>query len=288
LTEAFWSADTARHDEVRAEVAANLVFVVGYQQSRFAEARRWATAAESVLNRMGGHDLLRAWLCNDLGAVIEMEGHREEALKLHRQAIMLKEQVLGKRHPDVAISEANLAIALHSMGQHEEALQHLEKSIAIEKDGLGAGHPDLALQLNNRGEILRMLGRYGDARASLEQARSIWERELGPDNAWLAYALTGIGETLLAEGRANEALVPLARALKIRQAQDSDAAHQGETMFAYARALWDSNRDHNRAIALGEDARSFYERTPAKDKLREVEAWLRNVRDKRPPRLAQR
>ena len=70
LTEAFWAADASRHDEIRAEVAANLVYVVGYQQGRFAEARRWATAAESVLQRMGGHDLLRAWLLNDLGGCL--------------------------------------------------------------------------------------------------------------------------------------------------------------------------------------------------------------------------
>jgi eukaryotic-like serine/threonine-protein kinase len=288
LTEAFWAADAARHDEVRAEVAAHLVFVVGYQQGRFAEARRWATAAESVLSRMGGHDLLRAWLCNDLGAVLEMEGRKDQALRLHRQAITLKAKVLGERHPDVAISEANLAIALNATGENEEALQHLEKAIAIEKEGLGAGHPDLALQLNNRGEILRLLGRYGDSRASLEQARNIWERELGSESALLAYALTGIGETFLAEGRANDALLPLARALKIRQAQDPDPARQGETTFAYARALWDSNRDQRRAVALADEARTLYARTPAKDKLNAVEAWLQKVRDTRPPRIAQR
>ena len=49
LTEAFWVADASRHDEVRAEAAANLVFVVGYQQRRFAEGAAWATSAKRVL-----------------------------------------------------------------------------------------------------------------------------------------------------------------------------------------------------------------------------------------------
>jgi serine/threonine protein kinase/tetratricopeptide (TPR) repeat protein len=277
LTEAFWAADAARHDEVRAEAAAHLVFVVGYQQGRFSDARRWATAAESVLNRMGGHDLLRAWLFNDLGAVVEMEGKKDEALQLHLKAISLKTKVLGERHPDVAITEANLAIALNSVGKNEEALEHLDKAIDIEKEGLGAGHPDLAMQFNNRGEILRLLGRYGEARASLEQARNIWERELGSDNALLAYALTGIGEAFLAEGHANESLVPLARALTIRQTQDPDSARRGETSFAYARALWDSNHDRKRALALAEEARRLYERTPSKEKIDEIDGWLRAV-----------
>jgi len=289
LTEAFWEADASRHDEVRAEVAAHLVFVVGYQQGRYAEARRWATAAESVLNRMGGHDLLRAWLFNDLGAVIEMEGDKEEALRLHRQAIALKERVLGAHHPDVATTEANLAIALNGMGKNEEALVHLEKAIAIEKEGLGEGHPDLARELNNRGEILRLLGRYREARAALEQARQIWERELGSESALVAYALTGIGEAFVAEGRANEALVPLARALKIRQIHDADPARRGETGFAYARALWDSNRDRTRALALAEEARTLYATTAAKDKVGAIDTWLRKAgEDRPPPRIARR
>src|SRR5439155_803684 len=39
MVEAFWLADAARHDEVRAEAATNLVFVVGYQQRHFDDAQ---------------------------------------------------------------------------------------------------------------------------------------------------------------------------------------------------------------------------------------------------------
>ena len=95
LTEAFWAADSSRHDEVRAEVAANLVYVVGYQQARFEEARRWATAAESVLQRMGGHDLLRAWLLNDLGRVLQLQGDKDAALRLNLQSLALEGQGAG-------------------------------------------------------------------------------------------------------------------------------------------------------------------------------------------------
>jgi tetratricopeptide (TPR) repeat protein len=279
LTEAFWTADASRHDEVRAEVAANLVFVVGVQQARFAEARRWATATESVLNRMGGHDLLRAWLLNDLAAVLQAQGDNDSALRLNLQALSLKEKTLGNRHPDVAISEANLAIALTELKRYDEALGHVERAVAIDREGLGSGHPDLAQQLSNRGEILRLLDRYVEARAAFEQARAIWERELGPDSALLAYPLTGIGETYLAEGEANRALVPLARAFKIRQTQDPDRSRRAETKFAYARALWNSNRDRSRARALGEEARADYAEAQSRDKLVPVEEWLRRTNE---------
>src|SRR4029079_2258980 len=39
LTDAFWTADASRHDEIRAETAALLVHIVGYLQSRYQEAQ---------------------------------------------------------------------------------------------------------------------------------------------------------------------------------------------------------------------------------------------------------
>ena len=278
LTEAFWTADASRHDEVRAEVAATLVYVVGYQQARIDEARRWGTAAEAVLQRMGGHQLLRAWLLNDLGAALQRHGDKESALRLNVEALALKGKALGSRHPDVGVSEGNLAIALTELGRNDEALVHTDRAISIVQEGLGAGHPDLANQLSNRGEILRFLGRHAEARSSFERARSIWERELGAENSLLAYPLTGIGATYLAEGDAANALVPLSRAFKLRRAHDTDPSRRAETSFALARALWDSGRDYARARTLAEEAKNAYASTSgSRDQLVEVENWLRRV-----------
>jgi serine/threonine protein kinase/tetratricopeptide (TPR) repeat protein len=285
LTEAFWAADSSRHDEIRAEVAANLVFVVGYLQGRFDDARRWATAAESVLQRMGGHDLLRAWLLNDHGAVLQKQGEKQAALRLNLE---LKKRVLGNGHPDVSISEGNLAIALSGLGRFEEALTHIDNAVAVARHGLGEGHPDLALHLYNRGEILRSLGRPAEARAAFEKARSIWERELGSENVFVAYALTGIGQTYLDED-VNQALVPLERALKIGASEPPDSLHRAETNFALARALWTAHRDRARARVLAEEARATYAKVPVTDELAEVEAWLRHVPgDAASPHLARR
>src|SRR4029453_19149712 len=51
FNEAFLTAEASRHDEVRAEAAAILVYVVGYQQGRFQEGRRWAKLADAILQR---------------------------------------------------------------------------------------------------------------------------------------------------------------------------------------------------------------------------------------------
>ena len=276
LTEAFWAADASRHDEIRAEVATLLVYAVGYQQARLVDAQTWAKTADAVLRRMGGHELLQAWLLNDLGAVYVFHGHREDGLKANLDAVAMKEKALGPDHPDVGVSEDNVAIALAEVGRNQEALGHVDRSIELLEGGLGAGHPDVAIAHSNRGEILNALGRFAEARQAFEAARVIEERELGLDAVNLAYPLTGIGVSYLLEGNPASAIVALERALKIRQSQESDPAKRSETQFALARALWESNRDRARARNLAEEAKAGYAKPITKAKLAEVEGWIRS------------
>jgi eukaryotic-like serine/threonine-protein kinase len=276
LTESYLAADACKHDEVRAQDATNLVWVVGYLQGRYDEAQRWAKNAEAVLERLGGHEQLRAWLLNNLGGIYELKGEGDAALKAQQEALQLKEKALGREHPDVGASEGNLAVVLEALGRSQEALEHVDRSIEILESGLGAGHPELATQLSNRGEILNALGRYRDARASFEKARIVWERELGLDNRNLAYALTGIGISDIAEGDASSAIVPLERAFKIREEHENDLARRAETRFALARALWEAGRDRARARGLAEQARDGYAKAVVKPKLAEVQSWLRS------------
>jgi tetratricopeptide (TPR) repeat protein len=276
LTESFWVADSSRHDEVRAEAAANLVFVVGYRQARFEEGHRWATAADSILERIGGHDVLRAWLLNDLGLVHHLEGDEDRAVQAMRRALAVKEKALGPDHPDVSRSEVNLGMFLQALGKHQEALAHLNRARAAEEKTLGRSHPEVAVALVNTGEILSALGRNLEARHAYERAGAIWEAELGPNHLDLAFALTGIGLSYLADGNASAALVPLERAHEIRQAQEKQLATRAETSFALARALWESRRDRARARTLAELAKADYVSAPSgARKVAEVENWIR-------------
>jgi serine/threonine protein kinase len=274
LVEAFLLADESRHDEVRAEAATHLVFLVGYQEGRLEEGHRWAERARAVLRRLGGHELLQAWLRNDLGCVYDLQGNKEAAVRAISEGLAIKERALGAQHPDVGASEGNLGLALQGIGRSEEALMHLDRSIQILEKGLGPGHPDLALQLSNRGETLSALGRYPEAHANFQRALSIWEKELGSGNLDLAYGLTGLGMTFLAERRPNDAVDSLERAFRIRSTLEAEPSRRADTAFALARALRDSNRDRKRARDLALQARDDYTKASASSKAKEVEQWM--------------
>jgi eukaryotic-like serine/threonine-protein kinase len=275
LSEAFRLADASRHDEVRAEVATNLVYVVGNQEGHFDDAIRWSETASAVLQRLGGHELLHAWLANNLGCASWVHRQDESAVAYLQKGSDLKQRLLGNDHADVAMSEGNLGAVLQGMGRNEEALSHADHAIAIFMKTLGPRHPLVAPAFTTRGEILNALGRYQQARESFEQAAKIWEQELGPNAPALASALTGISVSYLGEKRPLNAIVPLERAQTVRNGQEVDASDRAATSFALARALSDSGRDQARARRLAQEAKADYSRAAMATEVGVVDAWLR-------------
>jgi serine/threonine protein kinase len=278
LTEAYLAAETSKHDEARADAARGLLWGVGFLNGRHVEGQRWAQQAEAILRRLGGHELMQAWLLNDLGGLYGLMGDKDAMLRAVKEALLLKEKTLGSAHPDVGLSEGNIAYSLHEMGRSGEALEHVDRSLAILRAGLGTAHPEFAIQLSNRGEILNALGRFAEARSSFEGAMKILQRESSDDDRNTAYALTGFGITLLAIGEARSAVAPLERAMAIREKAEPDIVKRSETKIALARALWDSATDRSRARLLAESAREGLSGTPETEKRREVETWLSDHR----------
>ena len=276
LIEAVHFADASRHDEVRAEAAATLVFVTGYQERRVDEARRWSDTTSAILQRLGGHDLLRAWYLNDLGCAYFGGGDDEAGVRTLKDALALKQSVLGPEHPDVGLSNGNLAFVLERMGRNEEALSFVERAIAIEGKKLGLRHPSLAMQFDNRGEILNALGRPQEAKLSFEEAIAIWERELGPDDVTLASPLTGLGVSYIRDAKPMNAIGPLERAIRIRTDHDGDPVDQANTYFDLAQALWSAGREQVRARHLAEEARAGFAKAARQKDLAAVELWLRD------------
>ena len=102
----------------------------------------------------------------NLAAIAHRRGDLEEAERLHRRALAIKEATLGGDHPELAITLANLATTLRA-----------------------AGRPDEAVPLDRRAHAL--LDRAASSpitrrwRSSEKPAlmRAVWLREFGPPSA---------------------------------------------------------------------------------------------------------
>jgi tetratricopeptide (TPR) repeat protein len=284
LLDGFWTAEAARDDEIKAEIAAYEIDALGYRQSQYAEADRWVRQTQATLRRLGGHERMQAWVETNIGGLANLQGKFPEALRAFQRALAIAEKALRPDDPDVARPLGNLAMALSDNGRPAEALAQNQRALDIFRKAYGPGHPEVALHLSNRGEILNALGRWAEARAAFAGALGIWGRELPPDHPYLAYPLNGTGESLLGEGSPERALPPLERALAIRERGERDPARVAETGFALARALWDSGEDHGqdraRALALAAAAKRAYQPLPPwREKAEIVGRWLAARRD---------
>ncbi|HET6148975.1 MAG TPA: serine/threonine-protein kinase [Polyangia bacterium] len=246
--EALWLAEASRHDELVVELATVEIYVAGYVEHDMVKAQRWINQAQVFLRRIGGHDLLRAWMQNNIGVALDANGDREGAAAQMSSALRIKERILGKDHPDVAFTLANLADTLNAIGRSKEALELSNRGVEILSRTFGVNHPRLLAQLTNRAEILNNLGRHEEAHRDAVRAVAIKGTGSGPELD-LMYALAPLAEAELGLGHPARAVAPLEQALHIAEAADA-VTELPRLRFAMARALWDSGRDRRRARAL--------------------------------------
>lgn len=256
--EAVWTAELSRHDEVAAKAAAQLVYTVGEAQLRFDAGEIWARHAETLLQRMGGHDLLWGWLLTNRGAMREGQGRLEEALEDNRRSLEAKTRAYGPDSPDAAGSICNIALLLDQLGEHQSALEHVERATRIVETGLGADHPRTAIHLANHGEILNHVGRYAEARAMAERALAIFEIEADPTGIIVSYPLTVLGLAYLGDGMPAQAKPILERAVEIRERLSRRPSLLAEVHFGLACTLEQLGRDLPRARTLATLARAEY------------------------------
>jgi CHAT domain-containing protein/Tfp pilus assembly protein PilF len=73
----------------------------------------------------------------------------QEALPLARKALEIRGEILGREHPDYALSLFNLAAQYRALGQFGQAEPLYHQAAEIRKKALGETHPDYAASLNN-------------------------------------------------------------------------------------------------------------------------------------------
>ena len=156
---------------------------------------------QSVGDWAGDRDLeVRATLWNNMGYFLESVADFNGARPYYEQALAIRMEVLGEKHPDTASSLNNLGYLLQAMGDYGCARPYYEQALAINREVLGEKHPDTALSLNNLGYLLDSMGDYDGARPYYEQALAIDKEVLGEKHPDYAIDLNNMGVLLGAMG----------------------------------------------------------------------------------------
>jgi tetratricopeptide (TPR) repeat protein len=128
--------------------------------------------------RAGNDALLSATISLNLGTVLHLQGHSDEALKLYHQALEFHERIGAKR--GVALASNNLGDLYwrEGEGDWDQALTHWQRSLRL-YDEIG-DQRGLATTLRNLGEAQMLRGAMDEAEPLLRRARALAE-ELDDD-----------------------------------------------------------------------------------------------------------
>ncbi len=148
---------------------------------------------------------------NNIGVIYNQKGELGKALEYWEKSLVIKEELGNKQ--EIASSLSNIGIIYHQKGEPNQALEYYEKSLALREE-LG-NKSEIATSLNNIGILHRQKGELNPAVKCYRKCLLIYE-ELG--NAKLiAGTLSNLGGINLQKGELGQALEYYEKSLVLRE-----------------------------------------------------------------------
>jgi len=161
--------------------------------------------------------LAEAVRLNDQATTLFNAGLFDEAITLAKRALVIREQVLGPEHLDVATSLNNLAVLYYNKGDFVEAEPLYKRALAIREKTLGPEHLSVANSLNILAVLYLDAGDYVQAEPLFKRALAIFEKVRGQEHPDVAMSLSNLASLCRAKGDYVQAEPLHKRALAIRE-----------------------------------------------------------------------
>jgi serine/threonine protein kinase/tetratricopeptide (TPR) repeat protein len=218
LRHAYADALASRHEQIQANAAIDLIFVIG-RNNKYDEAERWSEVAEANAQRMRNDELLGRFY-TARADLYRIRGRFAEGVADAQRGIDLLRRVFGPDDQRVALSYRGLAILFSLVGRNLEALTPARHAIAISERLLGPEHPAMAELHNSLGIIYGELGEHELALAEYQRAVSILlNAGIGPERPEVALYYSNIAGRLQSMARLAEAESYVRRGLAIEVAR---------------------------------------------------------------------
>jgi eukaryotic-like serine/threonine-protein kinase len=215
LRQAVYAAEASRHDEVAGFAALRLAYVIGFAQSRPAEAAPWVDLAAAIEERAGGEERLACERLSVVGMLASRQGRYAESVDQLERALALCEKVYGTDHLFLWRRHSDLGASYIEFGQSAKAVVQYDQALAIQRKHQGADHPDVAIVLGNQAIAFARLGDDARALELLEQVVAIREQHFGHETPLLVAPLNNLASSLIDTGALVRALPVARRAVEL-------------------------------------------------------------------------
>ncbi len=203
--------------------------------------------ADRVQRQYADNDHVRANLLDTLGHVCLRLDLSDDAERLMREALEVRERTFGSRSLEYALSLRSLGQCAYAVGDYVKAAALLREALDLHRAASSSTHADVAGLANDLAACLLNSGREADAEALHREALAL-RRDKGDGTLPVAESLNNLAGVHLRHDEHDLALAELREALSIRHSILGDEHLLTlQTMSNLAAALW---RSDERAEAL--------------------------------------
>ncbi|HKE17421.1 MAG TPA: tetratricopeptide repeat protein [Kofleriaceae bacterium] len=258
LYQAIAAGEASHNGLVTVRAWIDLLWVVGNEQMRFAEAERLGRVARGAIERLGGDPRAQAQLDEWLGVLYLRQGNGKDArAPLERALAAYRKQGL----PEVELARPlrHLADLERTVRNHDQAIRLYRQSREIVEKAYGPDHPRVTSLLGSEGSILYDTARYDEALAIFERGLAAEERVVGPASHTAGTFLRFIGMVRWQKKEYDEAEKALRRSVSVMEKVfGPDSPYVGVSLSTLGELLNERKRhaealrDLQRALAIEE------------------------------------
>ncbi len=159
-------------------------------KNNFEEALKSNSLAEELIHKELGEKCTSfATACFNRGRIYRFMGKFQDAEIWYIKALKLREELLGKTHPDYVHNQYNLGLLYALMAKYKEGEELLMQVLTYRSKNLGTENPDYIFCLQAVVDINYKLGLFKKAMVYAEELRSTREKIKGIDHPDYAIAL---------------------------------------------------------------------------------------------------
>lgn len=210
--------------------------------------------AEKIDREMQNQPEVQAALMDTMGRVYRSLGLYDSAMPLVEKSLALRQQTLGREHPEVANSLHTLARIKHAKGDYDGAESLYREALAQRRKLLGEDNPTIAESLTDLGELIRAKGDNDGAESMHRQAVALRRKLLGGEHPDLAISLNNLGLVLDEKGDFAGAEQMYREALNIKRKSLAEDHPSIATTMNNLAALLRNKGDYDEAESLYREA----------------------------------
>jgi CHAT domain-containing protein/Tfp pilus assembly protein PilF len=198
-------------------------------------------------------DIVIGTFASNLAELYWKMGRLNEAERMGRRSVAIRESKLGNTHHDLALSLNQLGLIYRSLGRHDEAVSCFERCLSMHDANPEKNILEMISALNNLAMLYQDMGRFADAETALRRNLAAQEKILGADHADVAITLNNLAHLYRAIGRRQEAEALLRRSLDISERRLGPAHAEVAVCLNNLAGLW-------QAMGRLEDAEGAFRR----------------------------